>query len=246
MKDVLLTLSYSRMDTYKKCPRKYYYRYITKLPTKEWDHFSLGTLVHGALEHFHEEFKTDNSNTNLKSLMKNSFKNQRSEMEKKASLKPEVLQEAYGILQNYLDLMKNKGIGSKIISLEQEFNIPLNDKFSIMGFIDRLDMDDDGIYHIKDYKTTKSVNYMTPEQLLTYGIYLLDKFPDIKNFRGSYIMLKCDLRNLSYDFNIEDIEKEKKILIDCAEKITTEERWITRPTRLCDWCDFKDTCLNSW
>jgi len=246
MKDVLLTLSYSRMDTYKKCPRKYYYRYIAKLPTKQWDHFSLGTLAHGVLEHFHGEFKEDINKPNLKTLMKNSFKIQRNDMEKTAVLKPEILQEAYGILQNYLDLMENKGIGSKILSLEQEFNIPLNDDFSIMGYIDRLDIDNDGIYHIKDYKTSKNANYMTPEQLLTYGIYLLDKYPDVQKFRGSYIMLKCNLRNLSYDFTVEDVEKEKKILINYAEKITEEERWITRPTKLCDWCDFKDTCLNSW
>lgn len=246
MEDVLLTLSYSRKDTYVKCPRKYYYRYIQKLPTKQWDHFALGTLAHGVLEYFHSKFKLDTEKPNLKTLMKNSFKSQRADMEKTGILKPEVLNEAYIILQEYLGFMENTGIGSEIISLEQEFNIPLNDKFSIMGFIDRLDIDNDGVYHIKDYKTTKNDKYMTPEQLITYGIYLLDKYPDVEKFRGSYIMLKCNLKNVSYDFNKEDVEKEKKILIECAEKITEEERWITRPTRLCDWCDFKDTCFNSW
>lgn len=246
-KETVLTLSASRVKTYQQCPRKYYYTYIEKLPRKEWDHFDLGTLAHGVLEHFHENFKSDKDDSSgLKTLMKNAFQKQWKIMEKEKKLPADILLEARDLLKEYLDTLETHGIGSEIISLEERFNIPLNDKYSIQGVVDRLDKDSDGIYHIKDYKTNKNKKYMEPFQLQTYGIYLLDKFPDVKRFRGSYVMLRFGGMLIPYDFTIEDVKKVKRQLVEYADQITEEERWITKPSRLCDWCDFKGPCFSTW
>jgi len=243
---IILTLSASRVKTYQQCPRKYYYNYIEKLPTKDWPHFDLGTLVHGSLEYFHDGFKEDGSNLNLKRLMKISFKTQRDEMDKRKPLADEVLIEARNLLIEYLLKMETDGIGSDIISLEQDFNIPLTEKFSIRGYVDRLDMDKDGIYHIKDYKTNKSIKYMEPFQLKVYGIHLLHENPDVDRFRASYIMMRFGGKLVSYDLNKADVEKCKLKLIKYGERITEEGRWIPKQSKLCDWCDFKDPCLTTW
>jgi len=250
MKDITLVLSASRVKTYLQCPRKYYYNYIEKLPRKEWLHFDLGTLVHGALEYFHENFKIDKDrgSLNLKKMMKESFQKQRQAMKKErgVSIVQSVLVEARDLLADYLKRMESDGIGSEIISLEADFNIPLSKEFSVRGYVDRLDMDEDGTFHIKDYKTNKNPKYMEPFQLRTYGIYLLDQYPDVDKFRGSYVMMRFGGMLISYDFNKEDVLKEKKSLVEYAQRITDEERWIAKPTRLCDWCDFKSPCLNTW
>lgn len=246
MQETILTLSASRVKCFQSCKRKYYYQYIKKLPRKQWDHFDLGTLVHGALEHFHGKFKKDGQQDNLKKLMKLSFKKQREDMEFKRTIPTEILLLARDLLVQYLKNMENDGIGSEIVSLEEKFNIPLNDKYSILGFVDRLDLDEDGVYHIKDYKTNKNMKYMDPFQLQTYGIYLKQKFSDISAFRGSYIMLKFNSKLVSYEFNNEDIIKVRSDLIKYADQITSEKRWMPTQSVLCDWCDFKNTCLNSW
>src|SRR5690606_38241743 len=146
-------------------PRKYYYTYIEKLPRKDWEHFDLGELVHGALEIFHKEYKSDKSPPeNPANLMKVAFQTQQDliEKEKNSLLSSEVLIEARNILRDYMLNLKQKGIRSDIVVVEDGFNIRLNDKYSVQGYIDRLDMDFDGIYHIKDYKTNKSAKYMEP------------------------------------------------------------------------------------
>jgi len=245
-KETILTLSASRVKTFQQCPRKYYYNYIEKLPRKDWPHFDLGTLVHGSLEHFHEDFKKDGSDLNLKRMMKLSFKIKRDEMEKEKSLADDTLLEARNLLLEYLNKMETDGIGSNIISLEDDFDIPLTEEFSIMGYVDRVDLDNDGVYHIKDYKTNKSLKYMDSFQLRVYGIYLLNKFPDIDRFRASYIMMRFGGSYVSYDFNKEDVEKCKKELIEYATRIMDEGKWMCKPSRLCDWCDFKDPCLTTW
>lgn len=244
---IILKLSASKVKTYHQCPRKYYYNYIEKLPKKQWDHFDIGTLAHGTLDLFHKKYMKDSEKKcNLARIMKNAFKQQREQMEKTGHLTPEILLETRDMLLNYLNNISENGIGSEILELEKEFILPLNDKYEIQGIIDRLDLDNDGVYHIKDYKTSKKPKYMEPEQLNIYGIYLLDKFPDIDFFRGSYIMLRFGNMHISYDFNRDDVEKKKKQLIEYASLITEEERWITRPSILCDWCDFKTACFNSW
>jgi RecB family exonuclease len=247
--DAILTLSPSRIKTYQQCPRKYYYTYVVKLPRKDWAHFKLGTMVHGVLEFFHADYKKDGSGLNLKRLMKEAFKKQREVMKKEnVDIEPsmDILLEANKLLIEYLKRMETAGIGSEIISLEEKFNIRLDEKYSIQGIVDRIDMDADGIMHIRDYKTTKNAKYMEPFQLQSYGIYLMNKYPEIDRFRGSYIMLRHGGRPISYDFNIEDVKKIRQSVLDYALRITQEERWITKGSALCDWCDFKDPCLTTW
>jgi len=271
----ILTLSPSRIKTYQQCPRKYYHTYVTKLPRKDWAHFHLGTMVHGVLEFFHAEFKKDGCELNLKHLMKEAFQKQRETWKKEnidKDLSMEILTQARDLLFEYLKRMETSGIGSEIISLEEDFRIGLGMmcyepesklwrilqdgempadnmktcKVDIRGIVDRIDRDSDGVMHIRDYKTTKNKKYMEPSQLQSYGIHLLEKYPNIDRFRGSYIMLRHGGEPISYDFNLEDIKKERLIILDYAIKITQEERWIMKQSILCDWCDFKDPCLMTW
>ena len=183
-----LVLSPSRVKTYEQCPRKYYYHYIEHLPRKNWDHFDIGHLAHGALEHFHEKYRDDEHEPdNVAKLMKFAFQKKWDSMEadRSSSLGSNIIHEAKSMLKDYIRSLKYNGIGSKILSLEQEFKIPLNDHYQLHGVIDRLDLDQDGMYHIKDYKTTKSAKYIDAAQLKAYGIYLLDKYPEADRFRGS-------------------------------------------------------------
>ena len=45
-----MRLSPSKINTYYKCPREFYYKYIAKIPEKKTIHLFRGTLVHAVLE----------------------------------------------------------------------------------------------------------------------------------------------------------------------------------------------------
>ena len=54
-----MRLSPSKINTYKKCPREFYYKYIKKIPEKKTIHLFRGTLVHKVLEDlFKTKFRT--------------------------------------------------------------------------------------------------------------------------------------------------------------------------------------------
>ena len=55
-------------------------------------------------------------------------------------------------------------------------------------------------------------------------------------------LLRHDSRLKSYDFTMEDIDKIEKELISYADKIRVDDVWTPIPTRLCNWCDFKEIC----
>jgi CRISPR/Cas system-associated exonuclease Cas4 (RecB family) len=237
----LLKLSSSRVDTYKQCPRKYYYRYIAKIPTKDWPHFALGTYAHLVLELFHTIWKSQ-QDIDIRKLMGDCLKTAYEKMKDEVSI--EQIQEVKPMLSNYLLKAESEG-RPNVVGTEISFLVSLDHQYDLMGFIDRVDIDSDGIFHILDYKTNKNARYMKPSQLNIYGIYLLDKYPEISTFRGSYIMLRLDSKRISFDFTVEDVDKCRKTLISQAQKIMDEERWIRKPQRLCNWCDFSDVC-NSW
>ena len=54
-----MRLSPSKINTFRKCQREFYYKYIAKLPEQKTIHLFRGTLVHAILEDlFKIKFKT--------------------------------------------------------------------------------------------------------------------------------------------------------------------------------------------
>lgn len=231
----LMKLSASSTKTYEQCAKKYYYSYIEKLPKKEWGHLTLGTFCHAVLEQFHEEWLQD-KNVNLTSLIGKCFSEQR----KNYKMTPEQLEDAKTMLQEYLFSVEKNGMPN-VLSNEEAFEIVI-ENYLIRGFIDRIDIDKDGTFHILDYKTSKSDKYMDDFQLLVYGLALKNKYPDINKLRGSYIFLRQNSRLLTYEFDLSDLAKCQNKIIEYGKSIESETKWETSPGPLCKWCDFYEPC----
>jgi len=242
-----LVLSPSRVDMFKQCRRRYYNRYIARMPLKQWPHFRLGTFAHGALENFHQ-YLLDGEKDGAPKLMKRACLSFHRQMEREGRqlLDGDQAKEAHAMLAAYLRQADLEGKQSKVLELEKKFTIRLNNDYDLTGIVDRLDMDADDVYHIKDYKTSKNARYMKPFQLNAYGIWLLEEHPEVERFRGSYIMLRLNSELVSYDFTREDVDKCRQELIKTADDIMSEERWIQNQGKLCNWCDFQEVCFNSW
>lgn len=236
----LIKLSASSMKTYEQCPRKYYFNYIEKVPTKHWEHFDLGNLCHKTLEIFHKEYmnKTDVDKRSLEQMMGFGFSLARKDF---PDMREELLADAKGMLLKYLSLIKKEGVPI-VKGVETSFTFNVTDNVLIRGFIDRLDITKDKGYKIVDYKTTKNEKYLDEFQLLIYGLWLRNNYPDVKNFEGSYVLLRHDSKEKKYKFTMEDVDKVEKKIIKYADMIRDEDSWVPIPTRLCNWCDFKEIC----
>lgn len=241
----IIKLSASAVKTYEQCPRKYFYNYIERAPRKQWDHFDLGNLCHKTLELFHLDYiKNKKKKQALGKIMSKSFKEARKDFPK---MSVKLIEEAKDLIQDYLNKMKQDGMPN-VKGVETYFNISLADDVLVRGYLDRLDMTPDGRYDIIDYKTTKNTKYLDEFQLLVYGLWLKEQYPDVEAFRGSYVLLRHGAKLKSYDFNMEDVDSIRKKLLGYAKSLKEENTWSPVPTALCNWCDFKNLCptQQSW
>lgn len=235
----IVKLSASSIKTYEQCPKKYYFTYIEKVPRQEWDHFDLGNLCHKSLEIFHKIYMEEgNKKGSLNKLMSHSFSTAKKEFEK---ISAELRDEAKSLLMDYLKVMVSNGM-PLVKGVETPFNFKITDQILLRGFIDRLDLSKDGKFHIVDYKTTKNTKYLDPFQLLIYGLWLKNQYPDMEKFKASYVLLRHSSKTKDYEFNSEDLKKAEKEIISYANKIKVEDQWMPVPTALCNWCDFKNIC----
>ena len=244
--------SYSKISTYLQCPFKFKLIYRDKLYL-----FSNNiATAFGSLLHKTEEtignLILNNKEINYRELIKE-FKNKLKEIEieypedfyKKDKNGLTYFDKGtsyinYGIyrLENYLK--ENKNI--KILGLEVEFKMKLND-YQISGSIDRLLFDNkNNIYIIQDIKTydkevsKKDLN--SPLQFLIYSLAINDLYGDV-NIKCQYdLPLLNKLQNCIMDF-----DSGYKVLCSALNSIDSNQ-FTPNPSPLCHWCPFCKTSDN--
>jgi hypothetical protein len=240
-----LALSVSSIGTYEKCPKKYWYTYIEKpdIQKKKWDHLEFGSYVHLVLEKFHkylmEQFLPQSEYPALmRKCMELALKEfDESILEKDVDL-------VRRTLQSYLDQIKKNNLPN-VLFVEKPFLMEIGD-YNIRGFIDRIDKIGDGHYHVVDYKTSKDPKYLTPFQLYVYSLIIREEFSDAEKITGSYMLLKHNCDYKTWEISDKDIQNCRDKIAKFGNLITTDSSWDKKPSQLCNFCDFKDLCMNNW
>ncbi len=251
-------LSVSKVKTFESCAAKYKYSYIEKLPKKEFEFHVFGTFCHDTLENFHRTLIKNAVTMNLEDgdnkdalqvndwpdIMATCFKNSIETFKEKLS--HEQKQEAFSILQGYLNDMRglrDKGLLPDVTDAEKEFYIDINGRVLLNGFIDRVQIDPDGVIHVADYKTTKNKKYLNDFfQLETYAYVLFLEDPKLEMVRTSFVCLRHDFDLLTREYKRKDVEHIAAKFIDYATKIEEEQLFRPQPQFLCKYCDFLEMC----
>lgn len=241
----MIKLSASSIGTFDKCPKQYHYRYIEKpdVPAQDWTHLEFGKLAHRVLELFHEELLNKVvTPEEYPAIMSRSFKSGLCEFNAEYLL--DELPDLKEILTVYLNKMIKEGI-PQVISNEMSFDTELGNH-KIRGYIDRIDLVEPGHYKVVDYKTNKNPKYLTNFQLLLYAIVIRKEFPDAKKISGEYVLLKQNCETIGWDFTDKQIDETTAKILKVGDSIETRDTWEKRPTKLCNWCDFKTICQDAW
>nr|MBA4404808.1 hypothetical protein [Nanoarchaeum sp.] len=254
----------SSINTFKQCPRKYYYQYVLGLQKKVPSiHLSRGKIVHLTLEDF---FKVDISNISpdyyefelkviLHSLFNQKWQSFYEEL-RKIKLTPEQLdfyyEETVQMLNNWFsNFLRKLNPKVKELALQEAFSImkPMTEvhfispEFQVQGFIDAIH-DIDGKVSLMDYKTSAK-ELITQEYKLQLAIYALlyeeqhGKKPDSVGID----FLKHKPHYL--DVNSDLIAFAKNECRSIQEKTISEdiEDYPLNTSALCKYCDFYDICF---
>jgi len=137
------------------------------------------------------------------------------------------------------------GSNPDVIDVEPGFYVDINGEILLNGYIDRIQLDNDGILHVADYKTTKNKKYLIGDyfQLLTYAYVMCLQDPDLQQVRTSYILLKHNFSSITKLYNRDQIvEPIGKKFLEYKEKISAEKLWRPNTSGLCNFCDYQDVC----
>ena len=251
--------SYSALDTYKTCPRKYKYQEIDKIKTPKKLEQVFGTIIHSSLKFMFErnplypaidEIVDFYSKAWGETAVKIAWASE-SEKERKEKI---YFEEGLKMLKNFYK--KNSPWNFNPVELEGRFVVDIEDgengnKHTLGGIMDRLDKDPSSdVYEIIDYKTSKK---MPPEdsladnlQLGLYALAVKKRWPRLKDeqIKLSLYFLKHN-EKISAVSSPENLSRVKKRILTTIKEI--EKRLETGdfpplPGPLCDYCGYRNIC----
>mgnify|MGYP006273144067 CR=1 FL=1 len=258
--------SSSSINTFRQCPRKYYYSYIRKLPLRPSIHLIRGKIAHQIVEDFFkldiDAMPVENFEFNMKILLQDMLSRlwteSRDELDSLDMTKYEIdgyLQETKRMIQHwFLDFMAKVRERSTQVGFKQAFKelSPVSEEhfvsqdIGVQGYVDAIHKDEDGI-RIIDYKTSKkdciSEDYKL--QLAIYSILYHEKYGEYPYKAGVYLFRHGE-RLLDVDENLLEFGRREVEKVHTCTRSENIEDFPKKPSILCNWgkgcCDFLEIC----
>lgn len=234
-------LSFSRIDSYRNCPRKFRYAYIDRLPGVPGPHLSFGSSIHGALEAFYDRKLPEcPSEEDLLGFLYESWDSSGfRELPRDEQLA------FYRHAQDVLRRFHRRAAPHYALPAATEawFELPIEYEAVVVGSIDRVDVDDDGRFHVVDYKTNRKVKDRARVagslQLAIYALATRHLFGALP----ATVSLDFVVPGVPVEVPIDDIDLDgaRQTILETAEAVRAG-RFEPTPNPLCDWCDFRDVC----
>jgi len=245
--------SHSKLSTFEQCPLKFKFRYIDKIPPEIEQTIEgfLGGQVHDILQWVYDE-AMQGRQFELDEVIKRFAENWNRDYNKDIKIvKNEFNAEHYfnkGIrfLVNYY--LKHAPFKDNTINTEKRivFNLDINGKYKVQGYIDRLVHDKDtNIFEIHDYKTSASMKSQEEldkdRQLALYSLGIREIFDNVSDVHLIWHFLDHNKKIVSRrtDKQLEELRQE---IIQLINKIESTTEFPPQPGVLCDWCEFQNYC----
>lgn len=249
-----LNVSYSQIDIYERCGKRYKYKYVLKLPSKTSSALTFGTTVHNTLKEFYERLRHSKAGLDsviapptLEELLEiyhekwNPYGYENREHEK--------LRKAFGerkLKQFYTDVYS---VEENPIELEKSFFYKI-DGISITGKIDRIDLvaTEDGkeVVDIVDYKTGKlkeESDVRNDMQLALYAIVVEELFG--MKVRNAGLLFIEHGQRIDVAINEKNKAKTKEKFHEVIEKIRSGDFTAKPSAHNCGFCDYRDICSDA-
>jgi putative RecB family exonuclease len=237
-----LRLSFTRIDTFTNCPRKFRYQYIDALATRPAPQLSFGSSIHAVLEWLYDRKHPElpSLEETLQALYDNWDSTGYEEVPRDEQRI--AYEHAREVIARFHARVAVEGFRLPV-AVEAWFELPFEDDVVVIGAIDRIDSEPDGSLHVIDYKTNrraKSRNQVAGS--LQLGIYAL----------ATRELYGHDAATVALDFVVPGVQvripREQLDLDGVAAQVAAVARRVRErvdvptPNRLCDWCDFQSIC----
>lgn len=246
----VMRISYSALETFKRCPLKFKFQYVDKIRTPKSKEALFGTLLHSALKILHEPGLIIPTEEEILKFISNKWDSSIYSSEQESTLS---FAQAIKIMKDYYS--KNYPSQFTVLALETMFEVPLQvgaEKHLITGKIDRVDKNEDGLLEVIDYKTSKKMPSQEAVdkdlQLAVYHLGVANRWPTLvkedRPLKTSLYFLKHG-EKLSSTRTLDNLTSTKESItkdLEIIDKAFKENKFNATPNALCDWCEFQRNC----
>lgn len=232
-----------KLKMYETCPQQYKFTYIDRVADEYKQpkpYLTMGAHVHNTLKDFYEQVESTERNWEiLESMLRKRWTENRKgfadrEDEKQWGMK------ALQMLKQFIyknDILKNP------VMLEDYYDMDLTEDIRVLGRIDRVDQDDEGL-HVIDYKTGKyDEDDISELQLIIYAM-IVNANNKEPVYKASYLYLGTN-QWYSIDISPEMYDEAGQEMIDRVEQIKADNEYTPTINKYCKHCDFVEICPKS-
>jgi RecB family exonuclease len=234
-------LSFSRLSRFEQCPASFELHYIDKRTAEPGVPLKFGKLMHAVLEvlvreHMENERTGPLSTDRATELYREGWA--------KAGLTGMgVFQEGLDIIE---DFVRDQGAldHRNVLAIEKEFRLAVG-RFTVLGFIDRVDWVDDETVEVVDLKTNRML-FTRDEvdhslQMSLYHLAARELWPWAKNIRLTFHMLRHGVR-MRTERTEEQLEAAR-VYVETLGTMTEEAtEFPARINSNCVYCDHRQDC----
>ncbi len=236
-------LSYSQLETYKRCPLQYKYQYVLKIPVTQNAAASFGDTIHKTLQAFYKKYFIDRS-LGLKQLL-NIYKDVWIPLGYVSKAhETRMKKEGEKMLTQFLRKFHTKDV--HILDMEKLFKIKVDKKLTVIGKIDRIDKKNNQEIEIIDYKTGKMPDKTELERSLQLSIYTMAAMDKglyqkrLEDITLTFYYLQ-PMEKISFKPKYKYVEKAKEIIKKTSEEIHISS-FNPNVGPWCDFCPFRMIC----
>ena len=244
--------SHSRLSAFERCPRKFQYRYLWKIPAEgESIEGFVGKRVHEVLERLHRFCE---QHANAPSLPKVIARFRQMFADEYDATRVRIAREGMPLdfyrasgeqcLANYYD-EHYPFDRDETLALEERVSFEIGGGYAFQGFVDRIARARDGAIEIQDYKTSARVPSQADvdedRQLALYQIGIGARFGAERPVRlvWRYLRQRRTLVSTRTPEQLGELSVQTRALID---RIRSETVFEPRPSALCRWCEYREGC----
>lgn len=243
------SLSPSKVSTFTDCALAFRFSAIDRLPEAPSAPATKGTLVHSALERLYSLPAADRTRAAALSALDQAFQDLRAHpdytlLELDDESEQAFVEDAAELVRRYFNLEDPKRVNPIGLELKLEVDI---DGLRLRGIIDRLELDDDGRLVVTDYKTGK-VPPENQEQSRLGGVhfysYLCERLFGQRPAAVQllYLVAPVAIVTRPTEQSTRGLERKVKAVWTAVERACERDDFRPKPSRLCDWCAFRDFC----
>jgi len=236
-----IRLSFSRVDTYERCPLLFRFRYLDKLPSTPGPDLSWGSAIHAALEVWWSQKLPSPPPVEVlyRALYDHWEDTGFADMDRERKL--EWYRHARDILTRHYDMYAPDY--RPAVACEQWFELDLGDGVAVRGSIDHVARTASGGLGIVDWKTNRRArNRSEVASSLQLAIYALAA-RELWGREPEWVALDFVVPGLRVSVDRSEIDVDGAVgrIRDVARRVA-DEQFPASPSPLCGWCDYRSVC----